>query len=191
MSVQEMLSKFSKNLPHANEVKKLAEMIFDETSLKIHEMPDNYRKYLDVGALLHDIGYHIESKGHNKHSLNMILENGLEGFSEQETEIIGCICRYHRGSLPNKEEHDVYCNLDKKQRKIVKRLAGILRIADGLSAVPNLIENIIIEYDEYNDIAEILIVPKTPEFLPDISNAIRKRDLYEIAFKCQCVLKFA
>ena len=164
--------------------------IFDETNKKICEMPEKYRKYLDSASLLHDIGYHIDAKGHNKHSMKMVLENGLAGFSQTGEKIIGCICRYHRGGLPDKNEHEIYNTLDKKERKIVKKLAGILKISDGLDKSHlNLIKNITINFDEKNNIAEFIIIPNNPEFLPDISLAIRKRDLYEIGFKCQTVIK--
>ena len=190
MSSYEMLDKFSKSSSHPQEVKRLSLLIFDETNKKVHEIKEKYRDYLEAAALLHDIGYHIDSKGHNKHSMNMVIEHGLNEFNEKETKIIGCICRYHRGGLPDKDEHEIYNTLDKKERKIVKRLAGILKIADGLDRGHlNLIKDIKINYDNENKIAEFLITPNISEFLPDISYAIRKRDLYEIGFKCQTVLK--
>ena len=191
MSAQEMLNKFSDDETHSYEVRDLSFMIFEETSSKIKEMPEKFKKYLEAGALLHDIGYHIDEKAHNKHSMNMILEHGLDGFDETGKKIIACICRYHRGGLPDKKEHEIYNTLDKKERKIVKKLAGILKIADGLATERhNLIKNIIINYDEENKIAEFVLIPTVKEFLPDISTAIRKRDLYEIAFKCQSILRF-
>ncbi len=191
LSAQEMLNKFSKNSSHPLEVNRFAMMIFDETNKKVCEMPDKFRKYLEAAALLHDIGYYIDSKGHHKHSMQMVIEHGLAGFTAQEEKIIGCICRYHRGGLPDKEEHEVYNTLDKKERKIVKKLAGILKISDGLARGHlNLIEEIHLNYDEENNIIEFILTPNTPEFHPDITSAIRKRDLYEVAFKCQCVLKF-
>ena len=192
LSAQEMLNKYSKNTSHSLEVRRLAMMIFDETSDKIHEMSNKQRKYLEAAALLHDIGYHIDAKGHNKHSMKIIINEGIEGFTSLDEKIIGCICRYHRGGLPDKIEHEVYNTLDKKERKIVKRLAGILKISDGLDRGHlNLIKTIKLNYDEENKIVEFILTPNTPEFRPDITSALRKRDLYEIGFKCQCVLKFA
>lgn len=191
LSAQEMLNKFSKTQSHPMEVRKLAMMIFDETNSKIFEMDNRQREYLEAASLLHDIGYYIDSKHHNKHSLKMIVENGLAGFSITEEKIIGCICRYHRGGLPDKKEHEVYNTLDKKERKIVKRLAGILKISDGLDRGHlNLIKKISLNYDAENNIVDFLLTSNTPEFRPDITSAIRKRDLYEIGFKCQCVLRF-
>lgn len=190
LSAQEMLNKFSKSSLHPLEVQRLAMMIFDETNEKVHAMSDKCREYLSVASLLHDIGYHVESKNHNKHSMKMVIEHGLDGFSEIETKIIGCICRYHRGGLPDKDEHDVYNTLEKKERKAVKRLAGILKISDGLAnGEKSFIENININFDKENNIVEFIIKPYAFDFLPDISSAVRKRDLYEIGFKCQSVLK--
>ena len=124
--------------------------------------------------------------------MRMVIENGISGFDEREEKIIGCICRYHRGGLPDKNEHEVYNTLEKKDRKIIKRLAGILKIADGLDRGHlNLIKKIHLSYDEENNITEFILTPNTPEFRPDISSAIRKRDLFEIGFKCQSVLKFS
>lgn len=191
LSAEEMLNKFSKTTSHPLEVRRLCMMIFDEVCEKIYEMSNKHRKYLEAAALLHDIGYYIDAKGHNKHSLKMVVENGLEGFNELDERIIGCICRYHRGGLPDKNEHEVYNTLEKKERKIVKRLAGILKISDGLDRGHlNLIRKIHLNYDDENNIIEFILTANTPEFRPDISYAIRKRDLFEIGFKCQSVLKF-
>ncbi len=191
LSAKEMLNKFSNNNLHSLEVKRLALIIFDEVNKKVSEMPLRYREYLEAAALLHDIGYYIDEKGHNKHSMNMIIEYGLNGFNELEEKIIGCICRYHRGSLPDKDEHEVYNTLEKKERKIVKRLAAILKIADGLArGESSMVDSVLINYEEDSKIVEFIVIPKIEEFLPDLSYAIRKRDLFEIAFKCQSVLKF-
>ncbi len=191
LSAEQMLNKYSRSTSHPAEVRRLAMMVFDEVNEKVHEMSNKDRKYLEAAALLHDIGYYIDSKGHNKHSMRMVIENGIDGFNEQDVKIIGCICRYHRGGLPDKEEHEFYNTLKKKDRKKVKRLAGILKICDGLDRGHlNLVKVIKINYDEENNIAEFILTPNTPEFRPDISSAIRKRDLFEIGFKCQSIIKF-
>lgn len=191
LSTDEMLEKFSNKSLHPQEVRRLSMMLFDELSEKVKEMPNSQRKILEAAALLHDIGYYIDSKSHNKHSQEMILEYGLEGFTEQEKRLVACICRYHRGNLPDKSKHEFYAGFEKKERKIVKRLAGILRVADGIDrAHLSLIKKIKVEFDIQNNIIEILLTSNTPEYRPDITYAIRKRDLLEIGFKAQVVLKF-
>lgn len=186
-SVKEMLNKYSTDTEHAIEVERVAMLIFEEVSKKLFEMSAKEREFLKTASLLHDIGYFIEAKGHNKHSMHLIIENGLDGFTEKETKIIACIARYHRGSLPDKNEQEYYKNLEKSERKIVKRLGGILKLADGLNKEhERIIENIKIEYDFSNNVAKIILISKNKK--PDISTAIRKRDLFEIGFKCQSVI---
>ena len=186
-STKEMLNKYSTETEHAIEVERVAMLIFEEVSKKLFEMSAKEREFLKTASLLHDIGYSIEAKGHNKHSMHLIIENGLDGFTEKETKIIACIARYHRGSLPDKNEHEYYKNLEKSERKIVKRLGGILKLADGLNKEhERIIENIKIEYDFSNSIAKIILISNNKK--PDISTAIRKRDLFEIGFKCQSVI---
>lgn len=186
---EEMLNKYSKNTSHPKEVRRIALMIFDEVSRKIFEMPQSEKKYLESAALLHDIGYFKEAKGHNKHSMKMIVKEGLKEFSPTETKIIACIARYHRGSLPDKEEHEIYNTLEKHERKIVKRLGGILKLADGLDkAHKSIIKSIKIDYDFQNSVAKIFLMTNGESL--DISAAIRKRDLFEIGFKCQSVILF-
>lgn len=186
---EEMLNKYSKNTSHPKEVRRIALMIFDEVSRKIFEMPQSEKKYLESAALLHDIGYFKEAKGHNKHSMKMIVKEGLKEFSPTETKIIACIARYHRGSLPDKEEHEIYNTLEKHERKIVKRLGGILKLADGLDkAHKSIIKRIKIDYDFQNSVAKIFLMTNGEPL--DISAAIRKRDLFEIGFKSQSVILF-
>lgn len=189
LTPNEMLRKYRGKISHSQEVQRLAMMIFNEASKKIHEMQPQDCKYLQAGALLHDIGYYIESKSHNKHSLKMILDEGLEGFDYYELKIIGCICRYHRGSLPDKNEHEIYRDLAKEDRKRVKRLGGIVKLADGLARDKlTYFDQIRIDFNPVDKIAKIILTPKMSDYKPDIRHAIRKRDLFEVGFKCQSVL---
>ena len=186
-SIEEMLNKYSADTAHPVEVQRIATLIFKEVNKCLFKMSDREKEYLKAAALLHDIGYSIEAKGHNKHSMHLIIENGLENFTDEETKIIACIARYHRGSLPDKNEHEFYKTLEKKDRKIVKRLGGILKLADGLNKEhEQIIDNIKLEYDFENSIAKIILFSKNKK--PDISAAVRKRDLFEIGFKCQSII---
>lgn len=191
LSVSELLEKFNVDTDHAEEVRRLSCLLFDEVNSKLKDLPEEFKSYIEASALLHDIGYYIEEKGHNKHSQKMVLDYGLKGFTQKEKEIISCICRYHRGSLPDKELHDVYSALDQNSRKIVKRLSAIVKVADGLAETPaNFIKKIRIEQDYENDITYINLIANSYDYRPDIKYAVRKKDLFEVAFKTQVVFKF-
>lgn len=189
-TADELLEKYLiQKSPHAYEVRRLCGMLFNELSANVHEMPLRELEMLEQAALLHDIGYAVEAKSHNKHSKEIILKEGIEGFADEEIKIIACIARYHRGSLPDKNRHNLYGSFSKTERKIIKRLAGILRFADGLDIEHKpLIEKIRTEYDFVNHILKIILVPADKSTGLNISKSLRKRDLLELGFKCQSVV---
>jgi exopolyphosphatase/guanosine-5'-triphosphate,3'-diphosphate pyrophosphatase len=112
------------------QVAKLSLELFDELEA-LHEMGPREREMLEYAALLHDIGWHIGRSGHHKHSLYLIKNGDLEGFSAHELDIIANVARYHRKSAP-KKSHPDYVVLDTASRELVWKLAALLRIADGL-----------------------------------------------------------
>jgi len=115
---------------HASQVMKLANKIFDFIRLKF-EFTDDEREYLEAACLLHDIGYYISHTGHHKHSYYLIRNAEMLGFNDKEIEIIANVARYHRKSHP-KPKHEGFSRLDLQCKELVKKLAGILRIADAL-----------------------------------------------------------
>lgn len=116
---------------HAHQVARLAERMFDylvrsgATALNRH-----HRLLLSAAALLHDVGYHIAHEAHHKHSLYLIRNSELTGFSESEREVIANVARYHRGGAP-RDRHEDFAPLNQTDRQTVISLAAILRIADA------------------------------------------------------------
>ena len=191
-SVEQYIEKYYREASHAYEVKKLSLMLFDGINENLKKIPAKTRKFLEVAALLHDIGYNIDAKNHNKHSFDIIKKEGIKNFDEEEVTIIALVARYHRASLPNKTKHKAYAELKKKERKLVKRLSSILRICDGLDrAHMQLIKEIKTQYDEENNIFTILLTSNISQRTPDISSAIKKKDLFEKVYKTQVVFKFS
>jgi len=116
---------------HTRHVTKIALEIFDDLE-DLHQLGPHERYYLLCAALLHDIGVHTEGpQGHHKTALNIILSTPMLKFSQKDRLIIGSIARYHRRALPSRN-HDHYRALNPDERKIVCKLAGMLRVADGL-----------------------------------------------------------
>jgi len=120
---------------HVFQVCRNAEVLFQATA-RLHGLGKNDLKLLCTAALLHDIGHTVDVIGHNKHSRDLILKMELESFSKREQRIVACVARYHRKAHP-KPSHSVYGDLKKSDQKLVQKLAGILRIADGLDRCHN------------------------------------------------------
>ena len=86
---------------------------------------------VESAALVHDVGYFISYSGHHKHTYHLVRHADLFGFTPREREIIAHVARYHRKSLP-KKKHETFARLVTQDQLLVKRLGGILRLADGL-----------------------------------------------------------
>jgi exopolyphosphatase/guanosine-5'-triphosphate,3'-diphosphate pyrophosphatase len=116
--------------PHALHVAGLALRLFDQTK-PLHGYGDREREWLEFAAILHDIGYLINSRQHHKHAYYLIKHSDLSGLAADEIEMIAGIARYHRRALPGKK-HDDFSSLPPGSQRILKVLAALLRIADGL-----------------------------------------------------------
>jgi exopolyphosphatase/guanosine-5'-triphosphate,3'-diphosphate pyrophosphatase len=115
---------------HVTHVSNLTLRLFDDLS-SLHQLSGDDRFLLQCASILHDIGWVDGWKNHHKAALQIILETPLIPFNHRERLIMGSIARYHRKSLPILS-HDHFAALNVEDRIKVKKLAGFLRLADGL-----------------------------------------------------------
>ena len=129
-SVIELAERCNYMVDHAQQVAKLALKLFDATR-DDHQLGHREREWLEYAALLHDVGVHISYERHHKHSYYLIKHGDLRGFDPTEVEIIALVARYHRQSEP-KKSHEGFESLGREERRTVKVLAALLRLAEGL-----------------------------------------------------------
>lgn len=115
---------------HAEQVAQLSLSLFDQTR-EVHRLGEEERSLLHAAAMLHDVGAFVSYNRHHKHSYYLLYHADLPGFTDREREIIATIARYHRRSTP-KERHEEFQRLTPEERIVVRRLAAIIRVADGL-----------------------------------------------------------
>ncbi len=115
---------------HALQVAKLALSLFDQL-YEVHRLGEKDRKILYAAAILHDIGTFISLNKHHKHSLYIISQSELPGFSPVEMLMIANVARYHRKSEPQLR-HSTFAQLNEEQRERVEKLSSILRMADAM-----------------------------------------------------------
>ena len=163
---------------HVFEVCRNAESLFRATKA-LHGLGEYELKILCAAALLHDIGHTIDVIGHHKHSRDLIMKTELSSFSIREQRIVACVARYHRKAHP-KPSHAVYEDLKKADQKLVQKLAGILRIADGLDRCHNATCKSIAA--EFSDGTVTLRVQQRRNSPTDIWGAQRKQGLFEEVF---------
>ena len=96
-SVREFAERCHYEEPHSRQVQRLALQLFDSIGERLGCAPED-RRILADAALLHDVGYHINYEGHNKHSYHLVLHADLLGMSPTEQVIVAHVSRYHRGA---------------------------------------------------------------------------------------------
>ena len=128
--VVEMARRYGVPLDHARQVATLARSLFLNLA-SLHRLPLSYAKWLEAAAYLHDIGHFVSSTRHHRHSLYLVANSDMPGFTDREQLIVANICRYHRKALPT-EEHENYRLLRPDERRAVAMLIPLLRVADGL-----------------------------------------------------------
>jgi exopolyphosphatase/guanosine-5'-triphosphate,3'-diphosphate pyrophosphatase len=171
--------RFGYEVAHAHQVAGLAEKIFDAVA-SFENLTPHHRTLMSAAALLHDVGYHIASDSHHKHSLYLIRNSELTGFSEQERAVIANIARYHRGPLP-KRRHADYAALNAADSELVCRLGGIVRLANSLDrGHENKVSELICELGEGGLSLEL---HSDSDCETELLDAERKKDLFEQAFQ--------
>lgn len=129
-AVMALGEKYEFDRTHAESVAAYAVQIFD-TLQDINGSNERERLLLEVAALLHDVGYFIGISRHHKHSYYVISESDIVGLSQRDRLIVANIARYHRKAFP-KEQHENFRVLPPKEKKLILKLAAILRVADAM-----------------------------------------------------------
>jgi exopolyphosphatase/guanosine-5'-triphosphate,3'-diphosphate pyrophosphatase len=115
---------------HGRQVSKLALALFDDLA-RLHGLPAAARPYLEVAALLHDVGHAVNYQKHHKHTHYLIASSDLPGLSDREREVVGLIARFHRRSKPD-ATHELLQELPPGEFRIVRKCATLLRVADSM-----------------------------------------------------------
>jgi exopolyphosphatase/guanosine-5'-triphosphate,3'-diphosphate pyrophosphatase len=115
---------------HAKLVARFASRLFDETH-DLHNLDEENKLLLEIGALLHDIGHFINTVDHNEHGYYILKASPLVGLSESQQNIVANVIQYHRKSTPSFQD-ECFRSLSPRGRSVVTELSALLRLADGL-----------------------------------------------------------
>jgi exopolyphosphatase / guanosine-5'-triphosphate,3'-diphosphate pyrophosphatase len=121
--------RFGFDEPHAVYVTSIALQLFDGLA-RVHGLDRPARAILEVAAMLHDVGYVVSTTRHHRHSEYLIAHTEVPGLSEHERQLAALVARFHRRSAP-KREHPVLAGRPLEEVRLVRKLATLLRLADG------------------------------------------------------------
>jgi len=116
---------------HERRVRAIATRLFDLTVPR-HGLPRAYRRLLRFGAMLHDVGRAHGPKRHHIRGERMILAERNLPLLPAERQVAAFLTRYHRKSLPARDETRAYTREIRSYALHV--LLAILRAADALDS---------------------------------------------------------
>ena len=130
-SVLEVADRFRVDLAHARHVTTLAQELLTRLEENGEPFPPEARSLLSAGTMLHETGLIVGPSSHHKHGHYLVRNVGLRGFEPWQVEVIALLVRYHR-KRPPRPAHPEFSALTPERQRLVRRLAAILRVADGL-----------------------------------------------------------
>ncbi|MGE0552506.1 MAG: HD domain-containing protein [Gemmatimonadales bacterium] len=177
-AMRELVDRCMGDRRHVEQVRVLALTLFDRLKDALGAL-EGERFLLEAAALLHDVGQVVSYRRHHKHSYQLIMHADRLSLGTRERELVALISRYHRKKGPSKK-HPEFAALAPADREVVRRLAGLLRVADGLdrghaTAVERLTTRLTA------DSLSIRVAPRDPraDLSLEIWGALRKADVLE------------
>jgi exopolyphosphatase/guanosine-5'-triphosphate,3'-diphosphate pyrophosphatase len=142
--IREFAERCQSDRRHIEHVRLLALNLFDLLADRLEVSADE-RGLLEAAALLHDVGQLVNYRKHHRHSYQLIMHGERLPFSPRERALVALVSRYHQRRGP-KKKHRQFGSLAPEEQAIVRRLAGILRVAEGLDRGHSaLVEKVAVE----------------------------------------------
>ena len=128
--IREFVERCHGDRRHVEHVRLLALQLFDQLAETL-EAGEGERPILEAASLLHDVGQMVSYRKHHRHSFQLIMHADRLNLDPHQRLLVALISRYHRRRGPRKK-HEDFAALSSDDQALVRRLSGILRIADGL-----------------------------------------------------------
>lgn len=127
--------KYRSNIPHVKKVVRFSLALF--TSLKdIHSLTKSDYRILEAAAILHEVGYFIDTKDIAQNSYFIIKSLAIPGWKRKTTQLVA-LTVYQMGRLPGDKDVFQMDELTVKERLLINKLSCILKTANALDAGKN------------------------------------------------------
>ncbi len=122
------------DMRRAESTRRLAASLFDQLA-PIHGLPGELRLLLEVAATVHDVGCAVNPVGRQKHGEYLMRHAHFPGLAGPSRELVACLVRY-QDTIEPQLRHKLYSSFSPRERRQVRILVGLLRIAVALNADP-------------------------------------------------------
>jgi exopolyphosphatase / guanosine-5'-triphosphate,3'-diphosphate pyrophosphatase len=171
--------RLQKDQTHAEHVRELSILLFDQLQ-PVHHLLPQARVLLEAGAIMHDTGHMISHRGHHKHGEYLVLNGDIPGLEGRDRAIVAALARYHNRKSEPAGHHLAYSALNNNDKRVARRLAAILRIAEALDHSHR--QRIVQLRASFQRGAVALQVTARGDAAEDLLDAGRASDLFEKEF---------
>ncbi len=115
----------------AEPVRAHAVQLFDSLQ-RVHELPPEYRGWLQSAAMMQEVGKYMNHQGHHRHTQYIIANSDIFGFSPEQRMIVAAIARYLGKSRPDTMDRPMRV-IPLEEHTRVTRAIVLLRLAVALN----------------------------------------------------------
>jgi exopolyphosphatase/guanosine-5'-triphosphate,3'-diphosphate pyrophosphatase len=129
--VLEVCRRYGVDQRNAEPIRAHVVQLFDEL-LRVHELPTEYRLWMQAAAMMQDVGKYMNHQGHHRHTQYIIANSEIFGFSPEQRAIVSAIARYLGKSWPDAMDR-VMRAVPAEEHINVLRAVTLLRMALALN----------------------------------------------------------
>ena len=115
----------------AEPVRQHAAQLFHDL-VAVHELPSEYKTWLEAAAMLRDIGKFMNYQGYHRHAQYIIANSEIFGFNTTQRVVTSAVARYLGKSRPEPEGRTMR-QVPPEEHEHVKRAVVLLRLAVALN----------------------------------------------------------
>jgi exopolyphosphatase/guanosine-5'-triphosphate,3'-diphosphate pyrophosphatase len=130
-AVEEACRRYGVDPRQAEPVRDHATQLFRDLAA-VHELPPEYKTFLEAAAMLRDIGKFLNHQGYHRHAQYIIANSELYGFTPQQRVMTSAIARYLGKSRPEPEGRTMR-QVPPDEYEHVRRAVVLLRLAVALN----------------------------------------------------------
>ncbi len=129
--VLEVCERYNIEQRKAEPVRQHVVELFDALA-RVHELPEEYKLWLEAAAMMQDVGKFMNHQGHYRHTQYIIANSEIFGFSPEQRTIVSAIARYMGKSRPEAMDRPMRW-IPLEEHVHVTRAVVLLRLALALN----------------------------------------------------------
>lgn len=98
--VLEVCQRYAIDLKMAEPVREHVVQLFNGLA-KVHELPEEYKLWLESAAMMQDVGKFMNHQGHHRHTQYILANSEIFGFSPEQRAIVSALARYLGKTRPD------------------------------------------------------------------------------------------